>query len=38
MYKYPIALTQQFKFCGNPFRIDLYKGIKNISLKAKFQI
>lgn len=26
MYKYPIALTQQFKFCGNPFRIDLYKG------------
>jgi len=26
MYKYPIALTQQFKFCGNPFRIDTYKG------------
>lgn len=26
MYKYPMALTQQFRFCGNPFRIDLYKG------------
>jgi len=26
LYKYPIALTQQFKFCGNPFRIDTYKG------------
>ena len=26
MYKYPIALTQQFRFCGNPFRVDLYKG------------
>lgn len=26
MYKYPIAITQQFRFCGNPFRIDLYQG------------
>lgn len=26
MYKYPIALTQQFKMCGNPFRVDTYKG------------
>lgn len=26
MYKYPLALTQQFRFCGNPFRIDLYQG------------
>lgn len=26
MYKYPMALTQQFKHCGNPFRIDTYKG------------
>lgn len=26
MYKYPIAITQQFRFCGNPFRLDLYKG------------
>ena len=26
MYKYPIGLTQQFKMCGNPFRIDTYKG------------
>ena len=26
MYKYPIALTQQFRFCGNPFRVDLYQG------------
>lgn len=25
-YKYPIALTQQFRFCGNPFRVDVYKG------------
>lgn len=25
-YKYPIALTQQFRFCGNPFRLDFYKG------------
>lgn len=25
MYKYPIALTQQFRFCGNPFRLDTYK-------------
>lgn len=25
-YKYPIALTQMFRFCGNPFRIDLYRG------------
>ena len=28
MYLYPIALTQQFRFCGNPFRIDLYKGCR----------
>lgn len=26
LYKYPMALTQQFKHCGNPFRIDMYKG------------
>ena len=26
IYKYPIALTQQFRMCGNPFRIDTYKG------------
>ena len=26
MYKYPISLTQQFKMCGNAFRIDTYKG------------
>lgn len=26
MYKYPLALTQQFRFCGNPFRLDFYKG------------
>lgn len=25
-YKYPLALTQQFRFCGNPFRLDFYKG------------
>lgn len=25
-YKYPMALTQQFRFCGNPFRLDFYKG------------
>jgi DNA repair photolyase len=25
-YRYPVALTQQFRFCGNAFRIDLYKG------------
>ena len=25
-YKYSMALTQQFKHCGNPFRIDTYKG------------
>ena len=25
-YKYPIQLTQQFRFCGNAFRIDLYRG------------
>lgn len=23
-YKYPIALTQQFRFCGNCFRVDTY--------------
>ena len=26
LYKYPMALTQQFKHCGNPFRIDTCKG------------
>ena len=26
IYKYPIAMTQQFKHCGNPFRVDTYKG------------
>lgn len=26
IYKYPIALTQQFRHCGNPLRIDTYKG------------
>ena len=26
VYKYPLALTQQFRFCGNPFRLDFYKG------------
>lgn len=26
LYKYPMAMTQQFKHCGNPFRIDSYKG------------
>lgn len=26
LYEYPMALTQQFRFCGNPFRIDTYKG------------
>lgn len=25
-YSYPLALTQQFRFCGNPFRIDTYYG------------
>lgn len=25
-YKNSIDLTQQFRFCGNPFRVDLYKG------------
>ena len=25
-YSCPIALTQQFKFCGNPFRVDMYRG------------
>lgn len=25
-YSSPIKLTQQFKFCGNAFRVDLYKG------------
>ena len=25
-YQYPIQLTQQFRFCGNAFRIDLYRG------------
>ena len=26
IYKYPIGLTQQFRMCGNPFRVDVYKG------------
>lgn len=26
MYTNPIGITEQFKFCGNPLRIDLYKG------------
>lgn len=26
LYKCPMALTQQFRHCGNPFRIDTYKG------------
>lgn len=26
MYTNPVDCTQQFKFCGNPFRIDMYKG------------
>ena len=26
LYEYPIGLTQQFRMCGNPFRIDVYKG------------
>ena len=25
-YTSPIGMTQQFRFCGNPFRIDMYKG------------
>ncbi len=25
-YSSPMQMTQQFRFCGNPFRIDLYKG------------
>ena len=25
-YSTPIGMTQQFRFCGNPFRVDLYKG------------
>lgn len=25
-YKYPLALTQQFRFCGNPLRLDFYRG------------
>lgn len=24
-YKNPIGLTQQFRFCGNPFRLDFYR-------------
>lgn len=26
IYKYPIGLTQQFRHCGNAFRVDTYKG------------
>lgn len=25
-YSSPVMITQQFKFCPNPFRVDLYKG------------
>ena len=25
-YGSPMCLTQQFRFCGNPFRLDFYKG------------
>lgn len=25
-YNSPMCLTQQFRFCGNPFRLDFYKG------------
>lgn len=25
-YKNSLCMTQQFRFCGNPFRIDMYKG------------
>lgn len=25
-YKNPICITQQFRFCGNPFRVDMYRG------------
>lgn len=24
-YTNPIFMTQQFRFCGNPFRIDMYE-------------
>lgn len=24
-YGSPLALTSQFRFCGNPFRLDFYK-------------
>lgn len=26
MYTSPLMITQQFRFCGNPFRLDFYKG------------
>ncbi len=26
MYKYCISLTQQFRFCGNSFKLDTYRG------------
>lgn len=25
-YSNPICITQQFRFCGNPFRVDMYRG------------
>lgn len=49
LYKYPIGMTQQFRHCGNPFRIDSYKGCgfkckycfantNNFTSKNNFQI
>ena len=26
IYSFPVMMTQQFRFCPNPFRVDLYKG------------
>ena len=26
IYSLPVMMTQQFRFCPNPFRVDLYKG------------
>ena len=26
IYSCPVMMTQQFRFCPNPFRVDLYKG------------
>ena len=49
LYKYPMGITQQFKHCGNPFRIDTYKGCnfgckycfantKNFSSRDNYQL